>query len=130
MRLTGLIFVNVLCVFCLMSCSSSGDPSAKTPQEFVQKYSKAYKDGKVDLLVKMTQLADDKAKQDFKDDTNKDITSKGFGYVAWTNTRYVSEKGLDKHIQVDVDVKGARSSIILVKSAEGLKLALNPSDYE
>lgn len=130
MRVTGLIVVVVLCMFCAMSCGSSADSSAKTPREFVQKYSQAYKRGKVDLLVRMTQLADDKAKQDFKDDTNKDITSKGFGYVAWTNTRYVSEKSFDKHIRVEVDVKGARSSIVLIKGTNGLKLALNPSDYE
>ena len=130
MKVTGLIVLVVLCVFSVVSCGSSGDPSAKTPQEFVKKYSEAYKDGKVDLLVKMTQFADDKARQDFKDDTGKDITSKGFGYRAWTGTRYVSEKSFDKHVRVDVTVNGARSSIVLLKGAEGLKLALNPSDYE
>lgn len=130
MKVTGLIVLAMICVFSVVSCGSSGDPSAKTPQEFVQKYSEAYNGGKVDVLVKMTELADDRARQDFKDDTDKDIKSKGFGYVAWTNTRYVSEKAFDKHIRVEVDVKGARSSIVLLKSAEGLKLALNPSDYE
>ncbi len=130
MRVTGSIIIGVLCMFFALSCGSSGDPSANTAQDFVQKYSAAYKDGKVDLLVKMTQLADDKAKEAFKDDAKKDIASKGFGYVAWTNTRYASEKSFDKHIRVDVTVKGAHSSIVLLKGAEGLKLALNPSDYE
>ena len=130
MKAAGLIVLIALCVFSVMSCGSSGDPSAKTPQEFVKKYAEAYKDAKVDLLIQMTQLADDKAKQDFKDDTDKDIKSKGFGYRAWTGTRYVSEKDFDKHIRVDVAVNGARNSIVLVKTAQGLKLALNPSDYE
>lgn len=130
MKMSGLIICGVLCMFLVMSCGSSGDPSAKTAQEFVQKYSAAYKDGKVDLLVKMTELTDDKAKEAFKEDAKKDIASKGFGYVAWSNTRYASEKSFDKHIRVDVTVKAAHSSVVLLKGAEGLKLALNPSDYE
>ncbi len=120
----------VLTMLLVMSCGALSDPSAKTAQEFVQKYSQAYKDENADTIAKMTELGKTQSEESFKDDTRKDIKSKGFGYVAWTNTRYASEEGHDKYIRVNVEIKGARSSIVLLKREGLLKLALNPSDYE
>lgn len=119
----------VLSVLFAMSCGAFSDSSAKTAQEFVQKYSKAYKDENVGAVMKMTELGKGQTEQSLKDEIINDFKSKGFGYKAWTNTRYVSEEDRDSYIRVKVEVKGAPSSIVLVKREGLLKMVLNPSDY-
>jgi hypothetical protein len=111
-----------------VSCGALGDPSAKTAQEFVEKYSKAYSSGNAGLIAKMTE-AKGRTEESYKEEAQKDIDSKGFGYVAWSNARYVSEEDRGNYIRVNVEIQGARSSIILVKRDGLLKLTLNPGDY-
>lgn len=113
------------------SCSDSGKSTALTAQDFVQKYSRAYNDGDVASIVKMTRVAKGQTEESFKDETKNDIKAKGFGYRAWTETRYVSENDKGKYIRVEVAVKGNPSSIVLLKEDGGsLKMVLNPSDYD
>jgi len=127
---TGSRILFVLCIMIAMSCGFLGDPAAKTAQEFVQKYSQAYKDESVGNIAKMTVFGKGQTEDAFKDDVKNDIKSRGFGYVAWTNTRYVSEEDHDKYIRVNIEIKGARSSVVLLKQEGLLKLVLNPSDYQ
>jgi hypothetical protein len=127
---TGCCILFVFGMLLIISCGGSNNPSAKTAQEFVQKYSQAYKDENVGTIAKMTVPDKDQTEELFKDETKKDIKSKGFGYTAWTRTRYLSEEDRGKYIRVNVEIRGARSSIVLVKQEGLLKLVLNPSDYE
>jgi hypothetical protein len=124
-----LVFL-VFSMFLVMSCGLLSDPSAKTAQEFVQKYSEAYKNGNAGVLVKMTELGSGQTEDSLKDNIKKDIESKRFGYVAWSNTRYVSEEDRGNYIRVNVEISGAQSQIVLVKREGLLKLALNPSAFE
>lgn len=121
--------VLVLSILFVMSCGVSGDPSAKTAQDFVQKYSKAYSSGNADLIVKMTELGKGQTEELFKEETRKDIDAKGIGYVSWSSIRYLSEQDRGNYIKVNVEVKGVPTSIVLVKHDGLLKLALNPSTY-
>lgn len=123
--------VFLVCGVCLVvSCGFLSDPSAKTAQEFVQKYSQAYKDGNAGVIVKMTELGKGQTEDSLKDDIKKDIEARRFGYRAWSNTSYVSEQDRGDYIRVNVEVSGAQSQIVLVKREGLLKLALNPSDFE
>lgn len=120
----------VLGMMLVMSCGLLSDPSAKTAPEFVQKYSKAWQSGNADLVTKMTELGKGQTEESFKEETKKDIDSKAFGFVAWSNTRYVSEQDRGNYIRVNVEIKGAPTSIVLVKRDGLLKIVLNPSAYE
>lgn len=128
-RISFCIFL-VLGLLLVVSCGFMSDPSAKTAQEFVEKYSKAYSNGNTDLIVKMTELGKGQTEESLKDETQKDIDAKGFGYVAWSNTRYLSEQDRANYIRVNVEVKGAQTSIVLIKRDGTLKLAQNPGDFE
>lgn len=124
-----LVFL-VFSMFLVVSCELLSNPSAKTAEEFVQKYSQAYKNGNAGLIVKMTELGRGQTEDSFKEDIKKDIKAKGFGYLAWSNTRYVSEQDYGDYIRVNVEVSGAQTQIVLVKREGLLKLALNPSSFE
>lgn len=120
----------VLSLLLVVSCGALSDPSAKTAPEFVEKYSKAYSNGNADLIVKMTELGKGQTEESLKEETKKDIDAKGFGYVAWSNTRYVLDQDRGNYIRVNVEIRGAKSSIVLIKRDGMLKLAQNPSDFE
>lgn len=128
-RISFCIFL-VLSLLLVVSCGFMNDPSAKTAQEFVEKYSKAYSNSSTDLIVKMTEFGKGQTEESLKDETKKDIDAKGFGYVAWSNTRYISEQDRGNYIRVNVEVKGAQTSIVLIKRDGTLKLAQNPGDFE
>ncbi len=124
--------IRILLILSLLfsaSCVAMGDPSAKTAQEFVEKYSKAYSSGNAGLIAKMTE-ARGQTEESLKEEARKDIDTKGFGYVAWSNVRYISEQDHNNYIRVNVEIQGARSSIVLVKRDGLLKLTLNPGDYK
>lgn len=127
--------VKIICVLLILSllfaasCGTLVDPSAKTAQEFVEKYSKAYSSGNAGLIAKMTE-AKGRTEESYREEAQKDIDTKGFGYVAWSNVRYISEQDRGNYIRVNVEIQGARSSIILVKRDGLLKLTLNPGDYK
>ena len=101
----------------------------KTAQEFVEKYSEAYRRGDVDAITKMTVVDTGEAEKCFRKNVMHDITSQGFGYVAWTRTRYVSESDHGNSLHVNVEIDHARSLIVLVRKDNVLKIVQNPSDY-
>lgn len=113
-----------------ISCGVLTESRAETAQEFVEKYSQAYRTGNVSAIVKMTELAADQTEESFRQEVEKDLDSHGFGYVAWTHTRYVSEADRGDHIRVEVEVQYARSSIVLVRRDGVLRVVQDPSRYE
>ena len=126
----------------VLACSSHRE--ARTAQEFVEKYSKAWKSGDVDAILAMRsrkKLVDIDLKPnmkkafeeasigDEKDEIEQSIKRHDFAYVSWSNTEYVSEQEHEGHIHVTVRVAGAPSSIVLVREGEVLKIHPNPSSF-
>jgi len=126
----------------VLACSSNRD--ARTPQEFVERYSAAWRSGDVDAIVamrsrkklvdvelrpNMNKALEEASLADEKDEIEQSIKRRDFGYSSWSNTEYVSEKGHDDHVHVTVRVAGALSSIVLVREGEGLKIHPNPSFF-
>lgn len=134
----------MLALFLAALCACSSNQEARTPQEFVEKYSKAWRNGDVEAIVSMQsrkKLVDVELKPnmkkaleeasiaDTKDEIEQSIKSRDFGYLAWTNTEFVSAREHDDHFHVDVSVSGATSSIVLVREGEVLKIHPNPSFF-
>jgi hypothetical protein len=123
-------FRHLLWLIAALAVISCGiNPRAKTAQEFVTKYAEAYRTGDVNAITAMTIVDTGAAEQCFRKNVRHDIASQGFGYAAWTRTRYVSESDHGNCIHVDVEVAHARSSVVLVKKDSVLKIVQNPSDY-
>jgi hypothetical protein len=101
-RVVAVILISVA----MASCGVATGPVAETAQEFVAKYSRAYRDGNARSIAKMTVLEGGQTEESFRDEVQKDIDSKGFGYVAWTHARYMSEVDNGNCIHVDVEVQG------------------------
>lgn len=102
----------------------------QTGKEFIHKYSRAYERGDVSALLDMTQLQKGQGTDALKASIANEISHQGFEYVAWTHTRYLSEEDRGKYIKVGVRVDEAVSSIILVRTADGLKVSQYPEAYE
>ena len=136
------------CVFALLlsgvlACSSNRE--ARTPQEFVEKYSKAWKNGDaetilamrsrkklvdVDLKPDMKKALEEASLTDEKDEIEQSIKRHDFECVSWTNTEYVSHREHEDHVHVSVEVAGVPSSIVLVREGEMLKIHPNPSIFQ
>jgi primosomal replication protein N len=114
----------------VVSCGTRTGSGVTTAQEFVTKYSEAYRKGNVRAIVKMTVLDTGETAASLKDEVALDIKSKGLGYIAWTHTRYVSEADHGSSIRVEVEIEDARSSIVLVKRDRVLKMVQDPSSYK
>ena len=138
--LTSCFFALFLCG--VLSCSSNYE--ARTAQEFVEKYSKAWKSGDVDAIAamrsrkklvdvelkpNMNKALEEASLADEKDEIEQSIKRRDFGYSSWSNTEYVSEQEHENHIHVSVRVAGATSSIVLVREGEVLKIHPNPSFF-
>jgi hypothetical protein len=123
-----------------LGCSSNKE--ARTPQEFVAKYSKAWKSGDVetilamrshkplvdiDLKPDMKKELEDASLADEKDEIEQSIKRHDFEYLAWSNTEYVSHQEHEDHIHVSVRVQDAASTIVLVREGEVLRIHPRPS---
>jgi hypothetical protein len=137
-----------LCLFALLlsgvlACSLNRE--ARTPQEFVEKYSKAWKNGDADVILAMrsrkkvvdVDLKPDMKKAlesaslaDEKDEIEQSIKRRDFAYLSWSNTEYVSHQDHEDHVHVSVRVAGVPSSIVLVREGEALKIHPNPSFFQ
>ena len=119
-----------MAVVACLACGAITGSGASTPQEFVENYSRAYRSGNVGDVVEMTLLQDGQTEETFREEVKRDIGSRGFGYVAWAHTRYVSHEDRGDYIRVEVEVHYARSSIVLVRRDGLLKVVQDPSEYE
>jgi uncharacterized transporter YbjL len=126
-RGTALVFLGLSAL--VISCGALTDSGAKTAREFVEKYSEAYRTGNVSAIVKMTVMEKGQSEEQFREEVEKDVDSKGLGYVAWAHTSYVSEEDHGSYIHVEVEVQSARSSIVLVRQDDLLKIVQDPSKY-
>ena len=126
----------------VLACSSNRE--ARTAQEFVTKYSKAWKTGDVDAILAMRsrkQLVEtdlnpnmkkeleDTSLADERNEIEQSIKRRDFAYSSWSNTEYVSDQDHEDHIHVSVTVAGAPSSIVLVREAGVLKIHPHPSIF-
>lgn len=113
----------------LVSCQPfEGRP--KTAQEFIKRYSQAYREGDVETILKMTDRLQDQSDDTLRAVIQGDIQRQDFNYVAWTHTRYESEKDLGKCIRVEVRVDEAVSTVFLVHVGDTLKISQTPGRYE
>ncbi len=137
----SLIVLAVLC-FAAAGCSSHREP--KTPREFIERYSAAWRDGDVDQILNMqksgdslrtderpapSSLPNETALQEAKDRIRESIARKDFSYLAWTNTSYVSEQEHEDHVHVNVRVDAAISEVVLVREGTALKIVNDPGRY-
>jgi predicted component of type VI protein secretion system len=126
----------------IVACSSN--PEARTAREFVEQYSKAWKNGDVDAILAMRlrkpiididlkphmkKELEEASLADEKDEIGQSIERRDFAYTAWSNTEYVSDQDHQDHIHVSVSVAGAPSSIVLVREEGVLKIHPNPSIF-
>jgi hypothetical protein len=126
----------------VLACSSNN--VARTAQEFVDKYSHAWKSEDVDAILamrsrkrlvdidlepNMKRSLEEASIADEKDEIEQSIKRRDFGYSSWSNTEYVSEKEDEDHVHVSVRVAGVPSSIVLVREGEALKIHPNPSFF-
>jgi hypothetical protein len=127
----------------LPGCTSNHE--ARTPQEFIERYSKAWEQGDVDAILsmqkrkdlspgdvsaEMKQSLERAASEEEKEEIGKAIRQKGLAYIAWTHTEFVSEHSHDDHIHVTVRVDYAVSEVILVREDGLLKIHPNPGSFE
>jgi len=132
--------VFTLLVIGFLGCSSNHE--ARTPREFIEKYSDAWQREDVDTILNMRvrkKYPDLEIKPDLrktieeywlgheKEEIEQSIKRRDFSYTAWTKTTYVSEREHDDHIHVDVQIEGARSAVVLVRDGGLLKIHPNPS---
>jgi DNA-binding transcriptional regulator YbjK len=137
-RLTSCFFALLLSG--VLACSSNRE--ARTAQEFVTKYSEAWKSGDVDAILAMRsrkQLVEIDLKPNMKkeleeasladerDEIEQSIKRHDFAYSSWANTEYVSDQVHEDHVHVSVRVAGAPSSIVLVREGGMLKIHPHPS---
>ena len=130
----------VLLLIGVLACSSNRE--ASTAQEFVTKYSKAWKNGDVDAILAMrsedklvevdsvSRVSKELEKASLaneRQDIEQSIKRHDFAYISWSNTLYVSEQDHQDHIHVSVTVAGVPSSIVLVREGGVLKIHPHPS---
>ena len=121
-----------LCVFAslaMLGCSPFERP-VKTPREFIQRYARAYEEEDVETILKMTDRIEDQSDDTLRAVIQSDIARKDFNYVAWTHTRYESEKDLGRCIRVEVRVDQAVSAVYLVHRGDTLKVSQTPGSFE
>jgi hypothetical protein len=119
-----------LTVSTLISGCTKLKPEPKTAKEFVEMLSNAYKNGDAETIVMLTVNADSVADSLRLKEAENDLKSRGFGYVAWTHTKYKSEREDGNHIHVDVEVANVPTSIVLVLEQGVLKIHPYPSTFE
>jgi hypothetical protein len=126
----------------VLACSSNHE--ARTPQDFVTKYSKAWSNGDVDAILamrsrkklvevdlkpNMKKELEEASLDDEREEIEQSIKRHDFTSTAWSNTEYVSHQDHEDHLHVSVRVAGALSSIVLVREGEALKIHPNPSSF-
>jgi hypothetical protein len=144
MRTSFLIPTALVLILCsLAACSSNRE--ARTPGEFVEKYSKAWKDGDVDAIMAMRshkKLVDVELGPNMKealnqasvDDEREEIEASvkrhRFAYESWSMTEFVSAEDHGDHVHVNVRVGAANSSIVLVREGDLLRIHPHPSLFK
>ena len=149
-RIVGLIVTLVLLaviVFGFIAVRNSRS-RAKTPREFVEKYSDAFKRKSAGDVLKLTAdprnhliegIPDELKKAILKYNAEKDreelkkqFKEEDMFYRAWCMTSFYEERPHGDHIHVTVDVQGAKADIILVSEEGYLKIHPFPGifDYE
>lgn len=149
-RIVGLIATLVLLAVMVFGFIAvrNGRSRAKTPREFVEKYSDAFKRKSAGDVLKLT--ADPRAgllegiPEDLKkeilrysaekdrEELKKQFEEEDMFYRAWCMTSFYEERPHGDHIHVTVDVQGAKADIILVTEDGYLKIHPFPGifDYE
>jgi hypothetical protein len=140
---TVLSFALALLICALSACSPARE--ARTPQEFVEEYSKAWKSGDVETILalrsqkklvdvglkpNMKEALDQASLDDEREEIEQSIKRRDFGYVSWSMTEFVSARDHEDHVHVDVRVGGANSAIVLVRDGELLKIHPDPSSFQ
>lgn len=124
----------------------NGRSRASTPQEFVEKYSDAFKRKSVGDVLKLTAdpktrllegIPDDLKKKVLKYSAEKDreqlkkqFKEEDMFYRAWCMTSFYEERPHGDHIHVTVDIQGAKADIILVREDGYLKIHPFPGIFD
>jgi hypothetical protein len=125
-----------------LACSSHRD--ARSAQEFVERYSEAWRSEDVDAILAMRSRgkpvnswlrqdtlhsSQESSISEENQDIEHSVRHKDFSYVSWSSTEYVSEQDHQDHLHVSVRVAGVPSSIVLVREEGMLKIHPNPSSF-
>lgn len=124
----------------------NGRSRAKTPREFVEKYSDAFKRKSAGDVLKLTAdprihllegIPQDLKKAILKYNAEKDrenlkkqFKEEDMFYRAWCVTSFYKERPHGDHIHVTVDVQGAKAEIILVSEDGYLKVHPFPGIFD
>ena len=119
-----------LALLALAACGQFGKAEPQTPEEFVAQYAEAYREGDVETIVRMTAPLKGESDTLCRSSVESDIKSRGFGYTAWSHTRFVSATDRGSYYRVEVNVDVAPSTIVLLKSEGHLRISQEPSSYE
>ena len=129
-------------------CAGNGcrsKPEARTPQEFIEMYSKAWQnaDPETILDLRVPRAATDldmnsarmKAFEDSCNTADRDaieqsIKRRDFEYTAWSRTTFEGARDHGDHVHVDVRTDAARSEVVLVRREGLLKIHPNPSQFQ
>jgi len=138
-----LLYCYILLLTGVLACSSSREP--RTPREFVERYSQAWKSGDVDAILamrsrkplvevdlrpEMKKELEEASLADEKDEIGQSIKRRDFAYVSWSNTEFDSAEDHQGHVHVSVRVSGVPSTIVLVREGEMLKIHPRPSSFQ
>jgi hypothetical protein len=124
-------------------CRSKPEP--KSPEEFIETYSKAWQGEDVDAILNL-QLrpsyadsgGDPALRRTFEDSSKaiertaieESIRRHDFAYTAWTKTTFEGARDHGDHIHVDVRIDAAHSEVVLVRNGGLLKIHPNPSRFQ
>ena len=138
-----LLFCSVL-LFLLETVACSSNDEARTPREFIESYSDAWRSKDVDTILRIRvrrKYPDLPLPADLKttieewwyavekEEVERAIQKHEFSYTAWTKTEYAGEREHGDHIHVDVNVGGTRSTVVLVREGDLLKIHPHPSSF-
>ena len=144
MHLTRLLLITCISLACVdTGCRSK--PEARTPQEFIEMYSKAWQDEDADAIMELrvpqspvnpgTESAaritlDDSLKSAERDAIVQSIKRHDFTYTAWSRTTFEGARDHGDHVHVDVRIDAARSEVVLVRNEGLLRIHPNPSQFQ
>jgi ABC-type branched-subunit amino acid transport system substrate-binding protein len=120
-------------------------PEARTPQEFIEMYSKAWRNADPETILELrvpraaTDLDMNSArKKAFEDSCNaadrdaieQSIKRRDFEYTAWSRTTFEGARDHGDHVHVNVRIDAARSEVVLVRNEGVLRIHPNPSQFQ
>ena len=134
-------FLSILLTF-LSACSPP--EGVRQPEEFIKVYSAAWEDQDIEAILAMRvrkTFVDRSVPGDLtlpveeywyrleKEEVQASLERHDLFAQAWAATRYERHREHGDHIHVDVLVDGARSSVVLVRVGEFLKIHPDPSSF-